>query len=90
MFSRKAQDALDELPRNIAAETLRTIGAIAAGDAAAWRRVKQAKEMSRAVLMARIGIHYRLLFRVDERTLEVVDVIHRADLGTVLKRLRAA
>lgn len=89
MFGRKAQTALGELPRNIAAETLRTIGALAAGDVAAWRRAKQAKDMSQPVFMARIGIHYRLLFRMNERTLDVVDLIRRADLETTLKRLRA-
>ncbi|HTR50283.1 MAG TPA: SEC-C metal-binding domain-containing protein [Kofleriaceae bacterium] len=88
LFSRKAHDALDELPRNIAAEALRTIGALAAGDAAAWRRVKQAKDMSRPVLMARVGIHYRMLFAVEGSALEVIDVIHRADLDARLKRLR--
>ncbi|HEY1546541.1 MAG TPA: hypothetical protein VGG28_01910 [Kofleriaceae bacterium] len=90
VFSRRAQTALEEVPRNIAAEVIRTVGAIAAGDAGAWRRVKQAKDMARPVLMARIGIHYRMLFRVDGHTLEVVDAIRRADLETTLKRLRAA
>jgi hypothetical protein len=89
-FSRKAQDVLDELPRNIAAEALRTVGSLAAGDASAWRRVKQAKEISQPLLMVRIGIHYRLLFRVDGRTLHVVELIRRCDLETTLKRLRSS
>jgi hypothetical protein len=90
MFSKNAKVTLDGLPRNIAAEALRTIGALGAGDVGSWRRVKRAKDMTRPVLMARIGIHYRLLFRIDEQALEVLDVIRRADLETTLKRLRAA
>jgi hypothetical protein len=89
-FSRKAQDSIDELPRNVAAEALRTIGTLAAGDESAWRRVKQARDLTHPVLMARIGIHYRLLFRVEERRFGVVDLIHRADLETTLKRLRSS
>jgi len=52
---------------------MRTIGALAASDATAWRRVKQAKDMPRQVLTARIGIHHRLLFRVETRSSEVID-----------------
>ncbi len=88
-FSRKAQASLTELPQVTAAEALRTVGILAAGDASAWRRVKQAKDMARPLLMARIGIHYRLLYRIDGRTLEVVDLVRRADLEVTLKRLRA-
>jgi len=34
---------------------MHTIGALAAGDAAAWRAVNQAKDMSHQVLLGRIG-----------------------------------
>lgn len=90
VIARRVQDALDEVPRAVAAETMRTIGGLAAGDAIAWRRVKQAKDMPRQVLMARIGIHHRLLFRIDGRALEAVDLVTRESLLATLKRLRAA
>lgn len=88
--SRKAQDALDEMPRAVAAEALRTLGGLAAGDASAWRRVKQAKDMSRPVMMARVGIHHRLLFRAEGRALDLLDLVTRENLLGTLKRMRAA
>jgi hypothetical protein len=87
-FSPRVRESLHELPARIAAEALRTIGQLAAADATAWRGVKQAKLCP--VLMARIGLHYRLLFRADERVLEVVDVVERASLEVALRRLRAS
>jgi len=46
--------------------------------------------MSHQVLLGRIGIHYRLLFRTDANALEVIDLVTRESLMTMLKRLRSA
>lgn len=89
-FERRALDALAGVPGNVAAEAMRTIGTLAAGDGYAWRGAKQAKDMTRPVLMARVGIHHRLLFRVEDGSLEVLDLITREQLLTTLKRLRNA
>jgi hypothetical protein len=51
--------------------------------------VKAAKDMVRQVLMARVGIHHRLIFRVEDGYLDVIDLITREQLLTTLKRLRA-
>ena len=67
---------------------MRTIGTLAAGDAFAWRGVKAAKDMPRQVLMGRVGIHHRLIFRSEGGNLEVLDLITREQLQTTLKRLR--
>jgi hypothetical protein len=80
-LTRRAQDALGDAPEQIASLALRTIGALAAGDANSWRGVKQAKDMPRQVLMARIGIH---------KTLDVIDLVTRESLMTTLKRMRSA
>jgi hypothetical protein len=88
-FERRVADALADVPAPVAAETMRTIGTLAAGDGFAWRNVKQAKDMIRPVLMARVGIHHRLLFRVDAGAMDVLDLITREQLLTTLKRLRA-
>ncbi|HUJ58010.1 MAG TPA: SEC-C metal-binding domain-containing protein [Kofleriaceae bacterium] len=88
-FDRRVIDALAEVPAPVAAEAMRTIGTLAAGDGFAWRNVKQAKDMTRQVLMARVGIHHRLLFRVDDGALDALDLITREQLLTTLKRLRA-
>jgi hypothetical protein len=57
-FSSRAAAAVTDSPKTIAATAVRRIGDLAAGDAAAWRGVKQAKDMPSEVLIARIGIHY--------------------------------
>jgi hypothetical protein len=88
-FDRRATDALGEVPAAVAAEAMRTIGTLAAGDGFAWRGVKQAKDMARQVLMMRVGIHHRLLFRVEDGVMDVLDLITREQLMTTLKRLRA-
>jgi hypothetical protein len=88
-FERRFVDALGDVPAPVAAEAMRTVGTLAAGDGFAWRSVKQAKDMSRQVLMARVGIHHRMMFRVENGALEVLDLITREQLLTTLKRLRA-
>jgi hypothetical protein len=88
-FERRFVDAVGDVPSQVAAEAMRTVGTLAAGDGFAWRGVKQAKDMSRQVLMARVGIHHRMIFRVEGGALEVLDLVTREQLLTTLKRLRA-
>jgi uncharacterized protein YchJ len=88
-FDRRVIDAFAEVPQQVASEAMRTIGTLSAGDGFAWRGVKQAKDMARPVLMARVGIHHRLIFRVDAGVMDVLDLITREQLLTTLKRLRA-
>jgi hypothetical protein len=88
-FRAAAEAAFESVPRDVAAIAMRTIGALAAGDAAAWRKVKQAKDMPRQVIIARVGIHHRLLLRTDERPLEVLDLVTRQIEDVALKRLRS-
>ncbi len=87
-FERRFVDALGEVPAQVAAETMRTIGTLAAGDGFTWRSIKRAKDMPRQVLMGRVGIHHRLIFRVEDNDMTVLDLITREQLDTTLKRLR--
>jgi uncharacterized protein YecA (UPF0149 family) len=89
-FDRKLIDALADVPQPVASEALRTIGMLASGDGFSWKNVKQAKDMVRPLLMARVGIHHRLLFRVEDGVLDVLDLITRETLMTTLKRIRGA
>ena len=88
-FSATASAAFKAVPRSVAAAAMRAIGALAGGEPATWRAVKQAKDMPRQVLMTRVGIHHRLLFRTDGG-LDVLDLVTRESLMTTLKRLRSA
>ena len=81
--------AFDAVLNHVAALAMRTIGELAAGDAAAWRAVKQAKDMPRQGLLGRVGIHYRILFRTDEDVFEVLDLVTRENLMTTLKRIHS-
>ena len=69
---------------------MRVIGGLAAGDATAWRAVKQAKDMPRHVVIARVGIHYRLLLRTEDGGLEALDFVARQSLETTLRKMRSA
>jgi len=88
-FVDNAKTALAAVPRKVATHAMHIVTSLATGDPAAWRVVKQAKETRRQVLMARVGIHHRLLFRVEGNALEVLDLVTRESLLTTLKRLRA-
>jgi hypothetical protein len=88
-FSSPAAESVRELPQAVARGALRLVGALAAGDAAAWKQVKQAKDMGRPLFMARVGIHHRLLFQVEDGTLEALQIIPRESLDLMLKKLRA-
>jgi hypothetical protein len=85
----RAAAAFEQNDQKAVAMALRHVGALAAGDTAAWRGAKQAKDMPRQVLMVRIGIHHRLLFRADAGALEIIDFVTRENLMTTLKRLRS-
>jgi hypothetical protein len=87
--ARRAADALRTVQSHVAAEAMRTVGSLCAADRAPWNRVKRAKDMRFPLLMARVGIHHRLLFRADEGVLEVLDLVTRENLDTTLKRLRS-
>jgi hypothetical protein len=87
-FDRRFTDALDDVPQPVAAESMRTIGNLCAGDGFAWLGVKQAKDMAKQVLMARVGIHHRLLFRADAGMLDVLELVTREQLLATLKRIR--
>jgi hypothetical protein len=88
-FTDGAKAALGSVPRNVAGQAMRTVANLAAGDPAAWRNIKQAKDMRRQVIMARVGIHHRLLFRVENNVLDVLDIVTRESLLTSLKRMRS-
>ena len=77
---------IGSLPAHAAREALCTIAELAAGDAATWRAVKRAKRMTTPILMARIGIHHRLLFCVNDSSLEVMELVTRESLHVTLKR----
>lgn len=88
VISRRVQDALAGAPVSVASEMLKLLGGLAAGDGFTWRGTKPAQDMPKPVLMARVGIHYRLLFRIEDGMLHTLDFVTRENLDTTLKRIR--
>lgn len=85
-FSERASKAVTELAADAADGVLGVVAALAAGKPNAWGGVKQLTKV-RGVLSARAGIHHRVLFSVQDRSLEVLEVLHRRDLEQVVARL---
>jgi hypothetical protein len=88
-YSERAGRAVTDLAADAADGVLGVVAALAAGKPNAWGGVKQLTKV-RGVLSARAGIHHRVLFSVNERALEVLEVLHRRDLEQVVTRLARA
>ncbi len=85
-FLPAAEKALLAAPPGVARKALATAAALAGGTSFAWRQTKLLEGVE-DVRSARVGIHHRLLFRIDakERRLEALDLLKREDLDTALK-----
>jgi hypothetical protein len=88
VWSTKAIASLEKMPRNIASQAIATAGALGAGRTEGWRHAKVLEGMH-GLCSARLGIHHRLLFRVDEEgILDVDEVVTREDLDRALAARR--
>lgn len=85
-FSTAASRSLAAVPARVAADALQEAARLAGGDVHAW---SGAKHMRRAheVLSVRVGRPWRLLFRLSEDRLEVLDLIRRRDLDNAIARV---
>ena len=86
-FSRAAESTLRAMPSRTAKHALETVAALATGDAIAWSEVKRLVRVAAPVYEGRIGIHYRVLFTIEGKGLDVVDVVHRKHLKVAVDRL---
>jgi hypothetical protein len=85
-FAPSCGGELRALPAAVARRVLDTVASLAGGDLASWRQVKRMASAADPLMTGRIGIHHRVLFRVEDGELAVVSVIHRKDLDTAIKR----
>jgi hypothetical protein len=72
-------------PQAIAARALELTAKLAEGDPDAWRTAKKMR-VHRDLITGRVGIHHRIVFRIEGRSLQVLDVVHRKDLESALER----
>ena len=85
-FAPSAAKGVGAAPPKVARDALVLAAELAAGDPAAWRGCKRLLKPSPPVWSARVGIHFRLLFRPLEGRIDVLELIARKDFETVLKR----
>jgi hypothetical protein len=85
-LSRATEASLRDLPSRVVRDTLRLVADLCGGEASAWREVKQLERVNPAMYSARVGIHYRLLFRVEPGVLDIADIIPRQGLDAAIRR----
>jgi hypothetical protein len=85
-FSTAASRSLADAPARVAADALQAAARLGGGDSNTW---SGAKHMHRVqdVLSVRVGRPWRLLFRVGEDRLEILDLVPRRDLDHAIARL---
>lgn len=85
-FPRNFDQRLRDVPRMVARATMTMLGRLAAGEPAAFVGAVRLKACP-TVTRQRIGIDWRLLFRLLSDRIEVVDLIPRQDLERKIKTL---
>ena len=88
-FPARFQSTLDGLPIQIARQAMQTLGRIASGEQAAFTQVVRLKALP-GISRVRLGIDFRMLFRLLPQAVEIVDIIPRQDLERRIKTLVAA
>ena len=84
VFSDRFSSGLDRLPEAVARKTVHLAGRLAAGEEAAFQGAKRLVA-NRKVIRQRIG-SYRLLFKLEEAELVVLECVHRRDLVKAVGR----
>ena len=87
VFEARAAESLRALPAPVARGALRVVAELAAGRGPAWREAKPL-EGADGLWSARVGIHYRVLFRRDAESLFVLELVSREGHDAALRHLR--
>jgi len=85
-FAPSCGDEIRDLPAAVGRRALATVASLAGADLPAWRQVKRMTSAADPLLTCRVGIHYRVIFRVGGGELVVLSVVHRKDLEGAIKR----
>src|SRR5206468_2832401 len=85
-FPRNFHETLGAFPRHIARATMSLLGGLAAGEPDAFSGALRLKACP-AVMRQRVGLDFRLLFRLLPDRIQVVDLITRQDLERKIKTL---
>jgi hypothetical protein len=85
-FPRNFQQRLGEFPHHVGRSALAILGRLAGGDSAAFTGAKRLKSRPN-VVRQRVGIDFRLLFRLLPDRIQVIDLIPRQDMERRIKGL---
>ena len=85
-FDVGALASMKRLPKHVAEDALAVAAALGSGKG--WHNVKQMQDIAPPLFSVRLGIHHRMLFRVEADQLSVCDVLPRESLDSQLKRYR--
>jgi hypothetical protein len=85
-FSERAAKALSGLEGPAADVVLSIVAGLSSSRENAWAGVKRL-EKAKTGYSARAGIHYRVLFTLDEGALRVHEIVHRRDLEQAVNRM---
>jgi len=86
-FPRNFLERLSEFPHHVARSAMAILGRLAGGETAAFSGAKRLKSAP-SVIRQRVGIDFRLLFRLLPDRIQVIDLIPRQDLERKIKTLR--
>ena len=87
VFTKRVRASFQHLPEVTKRHAVVLVSRIAAGDHAALRGTRRL-EADRTVWRQRVGRDYRVLFRMTDEELEVLDVVHRQDLERTVRQLK--
>jgi hypothetical protein len=85
-FDPAAEASLRALPARVVRDALRVIADLCSGEGNVWREIKQLERISPAMYSARIGIHYRVLFRMAPGVLDIAEIVAREGLLAAVRR----
>ena len=85
-FERGAEASLRDLPARIVRDALRVIADLCSGEGSVWREIKQLERISPPMYSVRVGIHYRILFRMEPGELQVAEIVAREGLLAAVRR----
>jgi len=85
-FDKDVERFLRDAPPRVAHDALVAIAELGAGDELRWGEVKQLARPNVVAYSGRIGIHYRVIFRLEPGRLLVDEIVHRKDLEAAVRR----
>lgn len=87
MYSSGVRKSISKLPNKIVDAAMVAITHLSSHQSIHWQSVKRLRQTA-TVYALRVGIHYRLLFEIDNdlQQLEILDLIHRSELELAIKR----